>query len=68
MRNVPWEEVGFSPALPAPEWGQRTEQRKWAIERHDYLCEKARETCNIETRYTLPPSHPATLSPPGFLR
>lgn len=62
MRNVPWEEVGFSPALTAQEWGQRTEQRKWAIERHDYVCKKAREVCNIKTRYNLPPSH-SLLSP-----
>lgn len=43
MRNVPWEEIGLSPVLTTAEWDQRTQQRKWAIERCDYLYKKAKE-------------------------
>ena len=40
MRNVTLEGVGSSPELSAPEQRQRTEQRKFAIERHDSLWER----------------------------
>lgn len=58
MRNVTLEEVGLSPELSAPEWRQRREQRKWAIERHDSLREKAKgETHKSSAGYSLPPFH-----------